>query len=215
MTNHTTKIYFPENLQDYAPWVAKYGLLHPYGQCQCGCGQPAPVAHHDEPKTGCIKGLPQRFIYNHHLKNRDKTSDFWSKVDKRSPEECWNWIAARQPNGYGVFGKKRAHRVCYEMHYGPIPNGYYVCHKCDNPTCVNPNHLFLGTPTDNVKDMMSKNRHAHGENKKHSKLTEKQVVLMRQEYAQGLTQAKLSRKYGLRTSHIQSIVTRKIWKHIP
>lgn len=85
---------------------------------------------------------------------------FWPKVEKG--DGCWEWQAHRNPEGYGVIGIDRvpvgAHRVAWELTYGPIPEGIYVCHHCDNPPCVRPDHLFLGTNSDNIIDAMSKHR---------------------------------------------------------
>lgn len=88
---------------------------------------------------------------------------FWAKVQKAGPDDCWPWLASRMPKGYGKLGiasttPKLAHRVSWELHYGPIPEGLFVCHRCDNPPCVNPAHLFLGTCTDNLRDMVAKGR---------------------------------------------------------
>ena len=89
---------------------------------------------------------------------------YWPKVDVRSSSECWPWKAkARHPFGYGRMsaGRKmqiKAHHIAYVIQYGPIPKGMCVLHKCDNPACCNPFHLFLGTKKDNTRDMMSKGR---------------------------------------------------------
>lgn len=89
---------------------------------------------------------------------------FWSKVDLKGPDDCWEWQASKLPDGYGSFGVRsrvvdKAHRVSWVLKNGPIPDGMSVCHRCDNPPCVNPDHLFLGTQQDNMKDMVSKGRH--------------------------------------------------------
>lgn len=90
---------------------------------------------------------------------------FWMKVDKAG--ECWTWTAGRGDHGYGSFtnddgGAVSAHRFSYELHYGPIPDGMVVCHRCDNPPCVRPEHLSIGTQADNVQDMFEKGRAVSG-----------------------------------------------------
>lgn len=90
-------------------------------------------------------------------KPKPESERFWSKV--LSGDGCWEWTASKDRKGYGKFGPtKSAHRVSYELERGPIPSGLFVCHHCDNPSCVRPSHLFLGTVQDNVDDMISKGR---------------------------------------------------------
>jgi len=109
---------------------------------------------------------------------------FWLKVDISSENECWNWIASKYRNGYGQVSIRRAdgsktmglsHRVAYQLTFGEIPEGMVVCHRCDNPACCNPTHLFLGTTRDNINDKMSKGRASGnyhcGEEHGNSKLT--------------------------------------------
>ena len=95
-----------------------------------------------------------------------REAKFWEKVDVRSPDECWNWKGALGSSGYAQFrlwiGGKRKNfsgsRVAYSYAVGPIPDRLLACHKCDNPKCVNPNHIFLGTQSDNITDMAAKKR---------------------------------------------------------
>lgn len=90
---------------------------------------------------------------------------FWEKVDRRSPDECWPWLGrARTSFGYGAFAigrdrANRAHRIAWELTNGPVPVGLSALHRCDNPPCCNPAHLFLGTQADNIADMVAKGRH--------------------------------------------------------
>jgi len=140
---------------------------------------------------------------------------FWEKVDKSV--DCWEWTACEY-QGYGQIrlrGKLwKAHRFSWFLRYGKIPKGLFVCHHCDNPACVNPEHLFLGTQKDNMQDAVKKGRMQKGMDRWCSKLTEAQVLSIRREYAEGKSQSELARKYGVDQTTIHYIVTRKTWKHI-
>jgi hypothetical protein len=105
-----------------------------------------------------------RFVHNHH-RRRALTQRFWAKVKIGAADACWEWQGFRLPKGYGTIGvggraggKQLAHRVSYELEYGLIPEGLLVCHSCDNPPCVNPKHLYVGSYADNLTDMHRKGR---------------------------------------------------------
>lgn len=145
---------------------------------------------------------------------------FWAKVKKT--DSCWLWTGSTCKNGYGRFRYQgrlnQAHRLSYAWAVGPIPDGLFVCHKCDTPSCVNPNHLFTGTNADNMKDAHSKGRlplfplDYRGEKCQHSVLTEDQVRRIRQIYAKGNTsQRELGERFEVSKSHIGSIVRRENW----
>lgn len=152
---------------------------------------------------------------------------FWEKVLIAPPMVCWEWIASKDPHGYGQIRTggpgggplRQAHRVSYELHNGPIPAGLLVRHTCDNPGCVNPDHLRLGTQADNVQDMIDRGRARggppRGERNASSKLTEAQVVDIRNRYATGeVLQIELTKEFGVSQATISEIVRRRIWRHI-
>jgi hypothetical protein len=136
-------------------------------------------------------------------------------VDRRGENECWNWLGSKMPSGYGKFsngghkdGWKLAHRVSYILHFGSVPAGLYVCHTCDNPSCVNPNHLFAGSPRDNVIDMRRKGRHKDG------RLTPAEVVQIRKLRSEGRSLNELGELFGVGFSNISAVCLRKSWSHI-
>lgn len=136
-------------------------------------------------------------------------------------EGCWEWQGARVFCGYGVLnvGGRRigAHRLSYELHNGPVPGGLDVLHHCDNPPCVRPDHLFLGTAKDNTQDMMAKGRGRYlvlrGEACTSAKLTRGQVETIRREYsAGGISQSTIARQYGMSQSAIGALLRGESWK---
>lgn len=143
-----------------------------------------------------------------------------------STSECLEWTGNRR-NGYGRMtvgsrtdGTRRsvsAHRVSYELEYGEIPEGMEVCHKCDNPCCVNPKHLFLGTRQDNIDDRERKGRNHPPRGEKHAKakLTETDVLAIREKRVQGKSFGKLAEEYGVCKRTIQDAVSGKNWFYLP
>lgn len=132
--------------------------------------------------------------------------------------DCWIWRGHVDSIGYGRFpykGENKAHRVAYSIFTGQIPDGMLVLHKCDNRQCVNPEHLFLGTQSDNMKDMVSKGRNAQpklfGERNPMARLTQKQVDAIRSEVAAGSTQRSMCDKYAVSPMTVSRIVRRESW----
>lgn len=142
--------------------------------CGCGCGEPAPIAKKSDRTRGWVSGRPLKFIQGHSLRTRHKSRP---KTDpglrEKPPFErvllrsvrlngCLLWQGCTNSDGYGwlsVGGKTHAlHRWVYEHHYGLIPEGYYVCHRCDRPNCVEPTHLWVGTQSQNIADAYAKGR---------------------------------------------------------
>jgi hypothetical protein len=220
MTHFTIDFYSSGNLDDYAPWVAEYGLCAPYGKCQCGCGKPTSIAKRNHSVRGWKKGHPVRFIAGHVAINQPKQflqDRFWEKVDRRGPDECWEWQRVRKGYSYGTLkmGDTHilAHRISYEWHFGPIPDGMHVCHHCDNPPCVNPAHLFLGSHSENMKDMYRKGRHpGHaGELNGQAKLSLEKAKQIRCRRAKGETAVELASEYGVAKTTILKVLRGQSW----
>ena len=148
---------------------------------------------------------------------------FWAKVDASGgPAACWAWNASRDGFGYGHFATERrrierAHRVSWRFSNGrSIPDGVLVLHRCDNPWCVNPAHLWLGTDADNVRDAVAKRRArgAVGERNQGAKLTESQVLDVRRRYREGARQVDIAAAFGIRQTTVSQIVRRETWAHV-
>jgi len=151
---------------------------------------------------------------------------FWSKVSKKSPDECWEWQAARFTSGYGMFAihshPYKAHRVAYSLFYGEIPKGLEICHSCDNKACVNPKHLRANTHQANMREAVERGLLRHdaiewlrGEESPHAKLTAAQVLGIRKMYSGGeASQRELAAMFHVGRSTIRHIIYRNTWKHI-
>ena len=143
---------------------------------------------------------------------------FWEKVDKSG--DCWEWTAYKNKAGYGVLGfktgNKLAHRVSAKLH-GMVISGLFVCHHCDNPGCVNPEHLFVGTAKDNAVDMTRKGRNTvkpkKGERSHLSKITRDDVMFIRDNY-DALGSRRLSYAVGVSRAQVWRIATGRSWAHV-
>lgn len=156
------------------------------------------------------------------MSRRKFTADwFWAAVDRSS--SCWPWMHCRTLDGYGrvrALGEERAHRVAWIVANGRgVPPGMFVLHRCDNPPCCNPDHLFLGTQLDNIVDRVVKGRSGGGanigESNPNSKLQAAQVIEMRSLYKAGETKLQLARRFGISRPTVSLIILRRRWGHVP
>ncbi len=185
---------------------SKCGETKPLDQFYRNAGSPDGY----RPDCKACEGKPR-------IAQKDK---FWRYVDKRGPDECWEWTRSTATNnGYGRFWIDGKHVIAscyaYEQEYGPIPDGMEVCHECDNPKCVNPRHLFLGTHLENMHDALDKGRLRSYSGEAHplAKLTENEVGAIRKAYrAGGVTQTGLAKRYGVSQTNIGAIVRGHIWR---
>lgn len=150
-------------------------------------------------------------------------SRFWAKVDTSGGEgSCWKWNGAKLRAGYGVFqvidGLKeggttyKAHRVAFVLEHGPVPVGMFICHRCDNPACVNPSHLFAGSAAANVADKVAKNRQARGPLLgPDKKFSDQQIRDIRSDHR---SQTAIGRAYGVSQGTIGKILRRERYKHV-
>lgn len=136
----------------------------------------------------------------------------------KHPGGCWVWMLARTASGYGhvrFHGRMwRAHRLAYALAKGPIPAGLCVCHSCDNPACVNPDHLWLGTHLANRRDAVRKNRQAKGEQQGHARLFRCEVMSAKEAFSMGMASRDIARFYGVSRECVEGIVRGRNWKHV-
>lgn len=167
--------------------------------CECGCGTEIPMFD--------SKGRYRRYSRGHHSRNGPiyGVENFWDQVDKNGPSGCWTWLGARTGAGYGSLMickvKYSAHRLSYELTFGPIPEGENVLHSCDNKACVNPAHLFLGSQTDNIHDAIQKGRVIG------VPLSDQDVIDIRERHTfNGESVRSLSKEYGSSMTHLWRII---------
>lgn len=181
--------------------------------CACGCGTRFQWLD--------AWGRPRRYVSGHNTVEPIERR-FWRFV--RKSENCWEWTGSRFPerNGWGNYGRvsyqgspRLAHRVSWEMHFGPIPDGLIVRHKCDNPACVRPDHLELGTPHDNNLDMATRGRSTAGTKNRHAKLTEYDVTIIRSLLAAGVKPPRIAKRFNVTSKTIRRILRGETWTHVP
>lgn len=188
---------------------------------------------------GDVRRLRQQ-LYEAKLKTTPE-GRFWSKVSKAEGDGCWEWTASTAGSmGYGCFTVKeggqwrslQAHRWIYEQQHGPQPRDVHICHRCDNPKCVRPDHLFAGSRADNMQDCARKGRNAmqrnpdksslsgprvrrvRGEAQGSAKLTAEKVREMRRLAASGLSTTEIGQRFGISRAHAGKIITRAAWAHV-
>lgn len=147
---------------------------------------------------------------------------FWEKVIKRSDHQCWQWVGATDQSGRGYIGIggrlggiALASRISYIIHNGSVTDGMSVCHRCDNPNCVNPSHLFLGTQHENIQDAVEKGRMRHSEDNGLAKFTNAQIRDLRTQFAGGgYSFSAIGRKFGTSVSNAFRIIKRHTWRRV-
>jgi hypothetical protein len=175
----------------------------PDGLCHCGCGNKTSISQKTDPRFGWIKGVAKSFVHGHNRRLRERYS-----IDETSG--CWEWLLAKDRDGYGWDNiyvsrrqrHKKAHHVYWEKLHGPIPKGMQLDHLCRNPRCVNPDHLELVTPTENLRRGNS------------TKLDVVQVRQIRQELDNGGFIPVIANKFQISEGNIYHIKKMETWKDV-
>lgn len=148
----------------------------------------------------------------------NRREDLWRYIQIGEPDECWPWTRWLDRDGYGQFSAGghayKAHRLAYELGHGVAPGELKVCHACDNPRCCNPAHLFLGTQTENLRDMIAKGRSSRGSRHHSTELTEEQVSEIRARRSAGERGRVLAAEFGLSEASVSDIHHRRTWGHV-
>jgi HNH endonuclease len=181
------------------------------------CGKtflPRPASRHHTRQRYCSRACRNRGRLQPSLAER-----FWKKVNRTSRTGCWIWTGGKTMKGYGMVyarGRQRpASHIAWELHYGPVPEGLWVLHRCDTPPCVRPDHLFVGTIVENMHDASQKGRMNRGERKWNARLTEKIVRAIRStRLVHRGDQARLARRYGVSDSIVSAARLGVTWKHV-
>lgn len=189
------------------------GEENPTIECACGCGEKLKKYSKEGKIRKCLRGHKIATTTAKYFEAAKKR--FWAKVDKRGKNECWEWLSVTSHDGYGrIWFHKRfmgAHRFSWMIHNNSEPGQLCVCHRCDNPICVNPNHLFLGTSTDNMQDRISKT----GWQKTSVKLSAEEVVDIRHRYEkETISSRKLGKEYGVSKTQILRIIKGSSRRHV-
>ena len=159
--------------------------------------------------------LQRRGIKDHKYARGSLSERLAALSVKNEATGCIEWVSNKNKAGYGRLSVENklwlAHRASYFNKHGDIPDSMLVCHKCDNPSCINTDHLFLGTDFDNMMDKVHKKRHSHGGKSPIAKLTEDQVIMIR---GDGRLQTEIAKDYGISKGAVSAIKVRKNWAHI-
>lgn len=185
--------------------------------CECGCGKSTSIAKYSDSRYGWVRGQPVRFIKGHWRRGKHVGDE--ASIAKHShvlPNGCVEWTAAKDKQGYALFTPygqpmKRLARYLYTQAHGPLEPTQFVCHRCDNTSCINVAHLFVGTTQDNMDDMKRKERQARGEKHHKARLTEEQVREIRASHE---TNDALATKYNVNNGTIWFIRRGLTWKHV-